>query len=107
MKTSKKARIEILVDAPFRRRLCTLIDEFGAPGYTVFPALAGRVGETVWERSGLISAVGKMEVLVCIIDSEQCDSLVTQLSGHMGAHIGYVAISDVTFVEPNGEGDKK
>ena len=67
MDTYAKTRIDILVEAPFRKHLCDLVNRHGVSGYTVFPALAGRGDQTAWLRSGLISDVGKMELVVGVV----------------------------------------
>ncbi len=101
MDTYAKTRIDILVEAPFRKHLCDLVDRHGVSGYTVFPALAGRGDRTAWLRSGLISDVGKMELVVCIVDDSRCDALLEALRGSLTDHIGFVTKSRVEVIRPD------
>lgn len=101
METHAKTRIDILVEAPFRKHLCDMVDRYGVSGYTVFPALAGRGDHTAWIRSGLITDVGKMELVVCIIDDSRCDALLDALAENLTDHIGFVTTSRVQVIRPD------
>lgn len=98
METHLKKRLEIIVEAPLRKRLIDLLDRSDVRGYTVLPALAGRGGEVNWRREGQVTAAGQMLMVVCIVDPARAEELVEAVYGFLSRHHGIVSLSDVEVV---------
>ena len=55
METHIKIRMDILIEAPLRKRLSALLDQHDVSGYTIFPALGGSGTDGNWSRIGQIT----------------------------------------------------
>lgn len=100
MQTHAKTRLEILIEAPLRSRLCALLDEYEVSGYTIFRALGGRGVDGDWSRSGQITDMGQMLLFTCVLDPSRCDDLLEALRDGLAEHIGYVTATDVRVIRP-------
>lgn len=101
METHAKIRLDILIEAPMRKRLSSLLDRHGVSGYTFFSALGGQ-GETApWSRAGLVTDVGQMLLFVCVLDVEKRASVLAALAEELAEHIGYVTASEVEVIRPS------
>ncbi len=98
MQTYPKKRIEIMVEAPVMNRILSILDEHEAPGYTVFPAVAGRGVDGSWHRDGLVGRVGSVVQIICIVDASRADSILEPLFKLVSRQIGIVTISDVEVI---------
>jgi nitrogen regulatory protein PII len=98
MQTFHKKRIEIIVEAPVLRLVTERLDALGATGYTVVPALGGRGRGGSWRREGLVSDVGQMVVIICIVDAERASGIVDSVYEVVSRQIGVVTISDVHVI---------
>lgn len=101
METHVKIRLDILIEAPLRSRLETLLETHGVSGYTIFPALGGHGPDGDWSRSGQITELGKRVLFTCILDRTRCDPLLEALYENLSDHIGYVSMMEVSVIRPN------
>ncbi len=101
METYMKARLDILIEAPFADLLSALLDRHDVSGYTVFSALQGRGGSATWARDGLITDVGQMRLFVCIVDSERRERVLSDVRDELAEHIGFVTASEVQVMRPS------
>ena len=100
MQTHPKKRIEIMVEAPLVNRVLSILDDNGAPGYTVIPAVAGRGDDGSWHRDGLVGRVGSVVQIFCIIDETRVDEILEPLFALVSKQIGIVTVSDVSVIRP-------
>ena len=98
MQTHGKMRMDILIEAPLRKRLSAVLDEHTVSGYTIFPALGGRGVDGDWSRAGQITEFGQMLLFTCILDSGRVDPLLEVLRDTLAPHIGYVTTTDVNVI---------
>jgi hypothetical protein len=94
MITHPKKRLEFVVAASLQRSLIDLIDEAGAPGYTVLPVLGGRGRDGTWE-SGHSSQAFSMVAVVVVCDSLVADRLAEAVQPMLDDFNAIVTISDV------------
>ena len=98
MQTHPKKRIEIIIEAPLRKRLVDLLNRNAVKGYTVLPAAAGGGLETSWHREGQVTDAGQMVMVVCIVDQGQADAIVEAVYELLSRHHGIVSLSDVEVI---------
>lgn len=96
--THRKARLEFIVEAPIQNLILDMLDEQGAQGYTVLPALAGRGHEGRWSRDGQIIDAGRMIVIVCVADDKVADAILKASQDIIGTRIGIVSRSTVDVI---------
>ena len=96
--THQKTRLEFIVEAPIQKMVLDMLDEQGAQGYTVLPALAGRGHEGRWSREGQIIDAGRMIVVVCIADDEVADAILRASQDIIEKRIGIVSRSTVDVI---------
>lgn len=90
-----KKRIEIIIEKPAYKRAGRVLQNAGATGYSVLPALAGYGESGEWSRDNDISGSRDMVAIVTITTQETANKALEQLSDLLGEHIGIVSISDV------------
>ncbi|MEL6677325.1 MAG: transcriptional regulator [Pseudomonadota bacterium] len=100
MRTHAAKRIEIIIEAPLLRRLSRLLDEAGAPGYTVLPVLAGSGVSGPWTRDGQVSAAGGMCTVLIVTSPEKAEALMEAAFEVVEPHIGIVSMTDCQVVRP-------
>ena len=101
METHIKIRMDILIEAPLRKRLSALLDQHDVSGYTIFPALGGSGTDGNWSRIGQITDIGQMLLFTCILDQSRSDPLLDALREKLSEHIGYVTTTTVNVIRPN------
>lgn len=101
METHRKIRMDILIEAPLRMRLATLLEGHEVSGYTIFPALGGVGVDGVWSRTGQITDMGQMLLFTCILDLAKSGALLEELQSEMAQHIGYVTTAEVNVIRPS------
>ncbi|MFM1815070.1 MAG: hypothetical protein RLZ98_1765 [Pseudomonadota bacterium] len=101
MRTYPKKRIDIMVEAPLMNRVISILEQNGAGGYTVMPAIAGKGKDGSWHRDGLVGRVGAVVQVFCIIDESELDDILTPLFSLVSQQIGIVTISDVQVIRPD------
>jgi nitrogen regulatory protein PII len=100
MQTHKALRVEIIIEAPMRRRLEDAMLKAGVSGYTILPVLGGNGQSGRWSRDDAISAAGGLIAVICVIRPEAKDRLLEAAFGVLQRHIGIVSVSDCEVVRP-------
>ena len=95
MKTHKKTKIEILIEAPFEEKLTELLDDLGAKGYTIFPAISGKGEHGHWSRKGLVNHVGQMLLFVSIVENSKARHIAEKLYEATEDQFGIITLSEV------------
>ena len=98
--TYPKKRISIIIEAPFLSRLLDLLDKLDVPGYTAFPALAGKGNSGPWQGDSLSSEAGRMVQVVLVIDEEKVPSVLAEARRVLDRQMGIVSLSDVEVLRP-------
>jgi nitrogen regulatory protein PII len=96
--TYPKKRIEIILEAPALSRVLKALDDAGAMGYTVIPALAGRGLGGQWTRDDSFNNASHMVNVVCIVDETLAEKAVSAVYTVVSAQIGIVSVSDVSVM---------
>ncbi len=98
METYIKKRLEIIVEAPALDQLLDALDQVGATGYTVVPALAGRGREGRWSRAGQISDAGRMVMVICIVSPQIAEAALDAAYEVVARQIGIVSQTEVDVI---------
>jgi PII-like signaling protein len=98
IRTHSKKRLEIVIESPLLRRVIGLIDGAKVSGYSVLPIIAGNGHSGRWEATGLVSESGKMFTVVCILDQNELDLLLSAIYPIVERQVGILAISDVQVI---------
>lgn len=98
MELHGKKRLEIIIEAPVLKRLIRALEQSGAQGYTVVPALAGSGREGGWSREGEITEVGRQVMVISIVDAARAPELVDAIHALLARHVGILSVSDVSVV---------
>ena len=98
MELHSKKRLEIIIEAPVLRKLIRVLEQGGAQGYTVVPALAGSGKEGGWSREGEITDAGRQVMVISIVDGSHVPGLVEAIRGLIARHVGILSVSDVEVV---------
>ena len=98
MKTTLKKKVEIVIEAPMVERLCRLLEEGGATGYTVYPAVQGRGANGAWSRRGEISESQRMYVLFTVLDASELEPALERIYDLLSRQIGIVTVTDVAVI---------
>jgi hypothetical protein len=96
--THPKKRVEIIIESPLLRRMIGLIERANVSGYSVLPVVAGNGHSGRWEATGLISEAGTMFAVVCILDEDELDLLMSAIYPIVERQIGILAIHDVQVI---------
>lgn len=98
METRTALRIEIIIEAPARRRLTEALDRIGVTGYTVLPVLGGSGRSGTWSADGQVTDAGGMVAVICIVRPERRAELVAAAFAVVERHIGILAVSPCEVV---------
>ena len=101
MQTHPKKRIEIIIEAPLRRRLIEQLERSSVTGYSVLPVLAGRGLDGEWSCDGQVGDAASMLAIVCITDLAKADEVLENVFSVVSRQIGVVSVSDVAVIRPN------
>ena len=93
MQTHIAKRLEIIIEAPMKRRLTAALTKAGATGFTVLPVLGGSGRSGVWTLEGQVGRAG-MVVVICLIKPERLDALLDAAFAVVDRHIGVVSVTD-------------
>ena len=97
METFLRKKIEIIVDAPFARRVTDTVDEVGATGYTIFRSIGGRGADSTWREDQLTGT--QQKVLIKIIATEdKANALVENLAEALERYSCIMYVSTVEVV---------
>jgi len=93
METTRRKRIEIVVEAVRAEQVTDLLDRLGAKGWTMLPVLAGR-GRRGLRRSGDLSGVQDNVLILCITGATVADAILAAREELLGARPAIVSITD-------------
>ena len=99
--TTKRRKIEILVDTPLLRRIRQLADDIGLPGYTLFRTLGGEGGQGRWRDDQVTGGAGSKVLFTTIVDEAHADALVDALTPLLDEYGLIMTISTVEVVRPD------
>jgi nitrogen regulatory protein PII len=94
MKTHRAKRVEIIIEAPMRKRLEEAFNSSGVTGYTVAPVLGGNGRSGRWSSEGQVGSSTGMVRFICIIRPERLGTLLETAFKLVENHIGVVSVSD-------------
>jgi len=92
-----KKKIEVIIEAPASRLVTELLDQHGATGYTVFPALTGKGASGRWERSP-VTDVREQVLIIAVSSPERSAAIVADLESLLRDFHGVVFVSDVEVI---------
>lgn len=98
MKTHKAKRIEITIESIMEQRLTDALDHAGVTGYTILPVLGGSGRSGRWSREGQVSRASGMVAIVCIIRSNNVNTVLETVFGIVDRHYGVVSVTDCEIV---------
>jgi len=102
MKSFRKKRIDIIVEAPLVSRVIAIFDEHDVSGYTVIPAISGRGNVGLWQRDSHARRISSAVLIFCVVDESREDELLEPLFELVSRQIGIITVSDVRVIR----GDK-
>ncbi|MGI9365994.1 MAG: DUF190 domain-containing protein [Rhizobiaceae bacterium] len=88
--TTLRKKIEVLVDAPLRRRLQDIADEAGLNGYTWYRTFGGFGSQGRWFDDQVTGGAGSKLLLTAILDDEKADEFLSKLEpllDELGLHV--------------------
>ena len=94
MELQDTKRVEIIIEAPLERRLTEAMQAVDVTGYTVLPVLGGSGKSGAWSREGQVSRTSGIVSVVCLINPDQLDTLLTAVIPVVEPHVGAVSITD-------------
>lgn len=97
MKTHARKKVEIIVERPLLAELLDLLDEEGAAGYTVVPAIAGKGLAGRWRADDISGALDRVMVVV-ITNEAVAEALVARAFDLLKDYTAIVYVSDVAVV---------
>jgi nitrogen regulatory protein PII len=98
MKTAhRKKKIEIVLEGSILERALECLEQSGATGYTVVPAIAGRGHGGAWRTGEISGALGKIMIIV-IVDSARAEETVDMLWSTLRPYSAILYASDVEVI---------
>lgn len=94
MQTTRRKKLEIIVEASLLRRVEQLLDEAGVRGWTVLPSLEGHGSGGDWSSGDFVPGQEK-RLILAVASSEVADGMLGRLSAFFADYPGLVFISDV------------
>ncbi|MEO0391197.1 MAG: transcriptional regulator [Pseudomonadota bacterium] len=94
MQTHAAKRVEITIEAIMQRRLTDALLGADVTGFTVLPVLGGSGRSGAWTREGQVSRASGMVQVVCIIQPDRLDRLLSAAFEVVEPHIGVVCVTD-------------
>jgi len=98
--SSKRKRIEILVDAPLLRRLKTMATDVGIKGYTVLPTLEGAGARGSWSDERVSGGAGSKVIFLTVTGPKRTDAFVEKLKPLLEPYGLVITIGDVEVLRP-------
>jgi len=101
MQTHSKTRIDIVIESAAVPRLARLLDtEQSVHGYTVLPVHGGSGEHGLWTRDGLVSEADGMMMVMCILDTQHKDAVLSRVYAFVKDRAGIITLSEVEVVRP-------
>ena len=97
METSRRKKLEVVVEAPVLRRVEALLTEAGVRGWTVLPGIEGAGSGGEW-RSGDFTPGQEKRLLMSVVSEEVARRVLERLSAFFDDYPGIVCVSDVEVI---------
>ena len=95
--TTRRRKIEVLVDGPLLRLVVTTAEQAGVTGYTLLPTSGGAGASGPWSDDQVSGAQSKT-LFMTILTQEKADALIDALTPVLESHGLLLALSDVDVV---------
>lgn len=97
MQTTRRKKLEIIVEAPVLRRVEGILAEAGVRGWTVLPSLEGHGAGGDWS-SGDFTPGQEKRLVLAVASAETADRALERLAAFFNDYPGIVVVSDVEVV---------
>lgn len=100
MKTVRRRKLEIIIEAPVLGRIEQILREEGVRGWSVFRGVEGRGTSGEWHAGGLSSAE-ENRLIIALTTAEAADQVMGKLAAFFEDYPGIVYASDVEVLRPD------
>jgi nitrogen regulatory protein PII len=94
MQTSRRKKLEIIVEAPVLRRVEAFLAEAGVRGWTVLPSLEGAGAHGEW-RAGDFTPGQEKRLVFAVATAEVADKVLERLAAFFADYPGIVCVTEV------------
>ena len=99
--TTKRRKVEILVDTPLLRQIRKLAEEAGVSGYTLYPTVGGEGGQGRWQDDQVTGGAGSKILFSTILDEDHAEALLDKLNPLLDEFGLIVTLSNVEVIRAN------
>ena len=99
--TTKRKKLEILLDAPLLKRVRSLANEAGVSGYTLYPTIGGEGEFGRWLDDQVTGGAGSKILFVTIANEETTDLFLQSIVPLLDEYGLIVLISDIDVIRAN------
>lgn len=96
--TTKRKKIEILLDAPLLKRIRIIAEEASVSAFTLLPVIGGYGGQGRWQDDQVTGGAGSKLMLVTIADQDTANSFLGALSPILDEYGLVVTVSEVEVI---------
>ncbi len=94
MKTTRRKKLEIIVEAPVLRHVEAFLAETGVRGWTVLPSLEGAGTSGAWHSAGFTAGEEK-RLIMALVSQSVADKALERLAIFFEDYPGVVCVTDV------------
>lgn len=91
-------KLEIIIEAVERRRVCKILDEVGVSGYTVIDDLQGR-GKTGSKNASDLSNILKSSMIIVVDEEHVIQTAIEKLKDVFKYYSGKMFLSEVQVID--------
>lgn len=91
-------KLEIIIEAVERRRVCKILDEVGVSGYTVIDDLQGR-GKTGSKNASDLSNILKSSMIIVVDEEQIINTAIGKLKEVFKYYSGKMFLSDIQVID--------
>lgn len=91
-------KLEIIIEAVERRRVCKILDDVGVKGYTIIDDVQGR-GKTGHRRGSELSNIMKSSIIIVVDEEKIILNAIDKLKEVMKYYAGKLFLSEVQIME--------
>ena len=96
--TTKRKKLEILVDMPLLRRIRLIAEEIDITGYTLYPTIGGDGNQGRWQDDQVTGGAGSKVMFSTIVDEQTAGALLNELTPLLDTYGIIVTISNVEVI---------
>lgn len=96
--TTKRRKIEILLDAPLLNRIRKVADEVGLTGYTLYPTVGGEGGQGRWREDQVTGGAGSKLLFTSITGEEETAQFLGAIENLLDEYGLMVTVSNVEVI---------